>query len=137
MILSVLGMRYWIFRLSNQRKHTNSNHLCFQNTFYKLNVSGFHGNGGDALTGGSIPNNGMAFSTYDQDHDTWSNNCANKYGGGWWWKGCGNVNLNGFNHGHGKTTHSSATSQSMSWWYFGDSSESLKTISMAIRPLRL
>ena len=39
--------------------------FLFQNTFYKLDVSGYHGNGGDAFN-----TNGMAFTTYDQDHDT-------------------------------------------------------------------
>ena len=55
-----------MFSISNQRKHTNLNHLCFQNTVYKLDVSGYHGNGGDSLS----YSNGAKFTTYDRDHDT-------------------------------------------------------------------
>ena len=78
----------------------------------------------------------MAFSTYDQDHSGRVSNCAalDQHGGGgaWWWKngGCGLANLNGFNHGHAKKT-----SKSMGWYKFGSTWESLKTISMAIRPI--
>ena len=74
----------------------------------------------------------MAFTTYDQDHDEQSVNCAADRGGGWWWKNCGHANLNGPNYGHAKETH-----KSMSWYYFGSNWESLKTISMAIIPIGL
>ena len=110
--------------------------MCFQNTFYKLDVNGYHGDGGDGLTG-SYPMNGMGFTTYDQDHDgSPAQNCAalDNHGGGgaWWWASCGPANLNGLNHGHAKKT-----SKSMGWNKFGDNWESLKTISMAIRPIEL
>jgi ficolin len=106
--------------------------LFFQNTFYKLDASGYHGNGGDAFTDSHHPNNGMAFTTYDQDHDKSSSNCADIIGGGWWYVMCGYGNINGFNYRHAKSTH-----MSMSWRKFGDAWESLKTISMAIRPIGL
>ena len=33
--------------------------------------------------------NGMKFSTYDTDNDLNSgDNCASRYGGGWWYYGC-------------------------------------------------
>ena len=135
MILSVLEMRYWSFILSNQRKHTDLSHFCFQNTFYKLDVSGYHGNGGDSLINNSHMHrisNGMAFTTYDQDHDNQSSvNCAasNHRGGGWWWNSCGEANPNGFNDGYAKKT-----SRSMGWKWINDASawECLKTISMAL-----
>ena len=140
MILSVLEIRYHIFFISNKRKHTNFKHLCFQNTFYKLDVSGYHGNGGDGFEAGtSMPNNEMAFTTYDQDHDNWNKHCASlaggaKHGGGggWWFNNCGYTRLNGLNYGHAEIV-----SNSMSCYKFGNSWESLKTISMAIRPIRL
>ena len=107
-------------------------HFCFQNTFYKLDVNSYHGNGGDALTS-SAPNNGMAFSTHDQDHDKWSSSCVDGYGGGgWWFNKCGYTNLNGYNYGHAKIS-----SESMNWYKFGNTRESLKTITMAIRPIEI
>ncbi|XP_038104197.1 ficolin-1 [Culex quinquefasciatus] len=37
-----------------------------------------------------------AFSTYDKDNDQWTDgNCAQKYGGGWWFYKCGYTSLNG------------------------------------------
>ena len=60
-------------------------------TNYRLNVSGYSGNVGDQLSYHS----GQMFSTYDQDHDGWSGNCAIKYRGAWWYNYCHNVNLNG------------------------------------------
>ena len=37
----------------------------------------------------------MEFSTFDVDHDNWDGNCADKYGGGFWWNDCGRQNING------------------------------------------
>ena len=60
-------------------------------TNYRLNVSGYSGNAGDQLTFHS----GQMFSTYDQDHDSLSINCAKTYRGAWWHKNCYHSNLNG------------------------------------------
>ena len=60
-------------------------------TNYRMNVSGYSGNAGDRLT----YHNGQMFSTYDQDHDSLRKNCADEFRGGWWFKHCHNVNLNG------------------------------------------
>lgn len=37
----------------------------------------------------------MMFSTKDQDHDEWSNNCAEVYQSGWWHNECHCANPNG------------------------------------------
>jgi len=46
---------------------------------------------------GMLYHYGRAFSTYDKDNDAYSeNNCSEMLGsGGWWFEGCGPVNLNG------------------------------------------
>ena len=52
---------------------------------YKMEVSGYSGNAGDALS----HNYGMMFTTYDRDNDQWSSrNCAVVTGGGFWHNGC-------------------------------------------------
>ena len=47
--------------------------------------------GGDALTSTITVsnNNGMMFSTRDNDNDLIDGNCANTTNGGWWWADCG------------------------------------------------
>jgi len=55
---------------------------------YKLTVAGYSGDAGDAMAG--PPNvlhraDGMAFSTPDQDYDSYKGNCAHELGGGWWY----------------------------------------------------
>ena len=56
---------------------------------YRLLVSGYSGNIGDALS----YHNAMMFTTYDRDNDPWNHstnnyNCAVWIGGGFWWKNC-------------------------------------------------
>ena len=60
-------------------------------TNYRMSVSGYSGNARDQLSSLS----GHMFSTYDQDHDSWSNNCAVVFRGGWWFTKCHQSNLNG------------------------------------------
>ncbi|KFB37400.1 AGAP002005-PA-like protein [Anopheles sinensis] len=38
---------------------------------------------------------GMMFSTYDRDNDKSDENCAERNHGAWWYKACGDTNLNG------------------------------------------
>lgn len=59
---------------------------------YRLFVYGYRGNAGDSL----IPRqNGMKFSTKDQDNDIYGGNCAELYQGAWWYDQCHTSNLNG------------------------------------------
>jgi hypothetical protein len=51
-------------------------------TMYKLTVGASSGTAGDALSqGGNEAQANMQFSTYDNDHDTTTDNCALKLGG--------------------------------------------------------
>lgn len=59
---------------------------------YKLTVGKFSGTAGDGMT----ENNGMKFSTMDQNNDLFTYlNCASFYKGAWWFKMCGWSHLNG------------------------------------------
>ncbi|XP_071126770.1 fibrinogen-like protein A [Mytilus edulis] len=50
---------------------------------YKLNIGSYRGNAGDSMTS----QNGLLFSTIDQDNDQSSGDCA-KGGGPWWYGNC-------------------------------------------------
>ncbi|XP_067296611.1 microfibril-associated glycoprotein 4-like [Pseudorasbora parva] len=59
---------------------------------YRLQVSGFtDGGAGDSLSG----HNGMKFSTFDKDQDTYGTNCAKQYLGAFWYAACPSTNPNG------------------------------------------
>ena len=60
-------------------------------TDYTLHVSGYSGTAGDSLGYHHL----KKFSTKDNDNDEHNSNCANKYKGGWWYRACHDVNING------------------------------------------
>ena len=76
--------------------------LDSESQFYTLHVSGYSGDAGDSLqysdntNGMSIYQNGMKFSTFDQDNDNRVNeSCCQMYGNvGWWFKACFQCCLN-------------------------------------------
>lgn len=74
--------------------------------------------------------NGMAFSTADNDNDRYSKNCAQMYGGGWWYNSCHRSNLNGKYY-----QKQTPTALSISWLYWKDTSDwnSLKSSKMIIK----
>ena len=59
---------------------------------YRLHVSGYTGTAGDGMT---LQQDGMKFSTRDQDNDIHGSNCATEFKGAWWYGSCHNSNLNG------------------------------------------
>jgi len=66
---------------------------------YRLHVTGYHGNAGDAFNDDHNVNsqsNGMQFSTLDVDNDLWSGEaCTANWKTGWWHKMCSTSVLNG------------------------------------------
>ena len=91
-------------------------------TKYQLNIGNFTGDGGDSL---SYSNNAR-FSTYDQDHDSSSGNCASSYRGGWWYYSCSQGKLTG-------DVYSSSTSNNYVRWP-GASSYAIYYAYMEIKP---
>ena len=78
---------YWSFKIGDEL-----------NDKYRLEVSGYSGDASDSLQYkddydgdryfGNYYHNGMEFTTYDQDNDKYSGNCASYYRGGWWFNYC-------------------------------------------------
>ncbi|GFR77106.1 tenascin-R [Elysia marginata] len=58
---------------------------------YKLSIGRYFGTAGDSFS----YHNGAPFSTIDRDNDVAPEKCADKHGGGWWFKKCDTSNLNG------------------------------------------
>ncbi|XP_070532582.1 ficolin-1-like [Ptychodera flava] len=98
---------------------------------YKLKLGKFLG--GSANDSFSFHDNGY-FSTLDRDHDDFDDkNCADRYKGGWWFKGCLESNLNGqYYH-----TSNSASGRGVYWYWLGSRyNYSYKYASMKIRPVK-
>ena len=57
---------------------------------YPLTVGGFTGVGTDRF----VNQNGMKFTTLDNDNDNWGSNCAVVYKDGWWFNACDTIDIN-------------------------------------------
>ncbi|KAM4899623.1 fibrinogen alpha chain [Sylvia borin] len=113
---------------------------------YTLVVSSYEGTAGDALITGWLEEGTeytshaqMKFSTFDQDQDHWEENCAEMYGGGWWYNSCQAANLNGIYYlgGHYDPRYNVPyeIENGVVWLPFKASDYSLKTVRMKIRPI--
>eukprot|EP00105_Crassostrea_gigas_P000190 XP_011411909.1 PREDICTED: ryncolin-1-like isoform X1 [Crassostrea gigas] len=91
---------------------------------YKLTVGGYSGTAGDSLE----YQNGMNFSTRDQDNDNAKKDCAAEYQGGWWFNICYHAFLNGPYQKSAKHT-----TLSINWYALGNEHRALKRASMMIR----
>ena len=95
---------------------------------YILYVGKYSGDAGDSI---KLTHSGMGFSTRDKDNDkTGSNNCAQKYKGGWWYNGCHSSNLNGL---YLKGTHS-VYATGVNWNGWKGYHYSLRFTEMKIKP---
>ncbi|CAO2612769.1 Fibrinogen alpha chain [Lemmus lemmus] len=106
---------------------------------YALQVSSYRGTAGDALIEGSVEegpeytsHSSMRFSTFDRDADQWEENCAEVYGGGWWYNSCQAANLNGIYYPGGTPYE---IENGVVWVPFRGADYSLKAVRMKIRPL--
>ena len=101
---------------------------------YKLYISGYCKNKSEA--GSNMPlHNEMPFSTYDSDHDSLNNeNCADKYHGGWWYKACHEVNLNGVYGDFKQSENTSYNAQGIQWKSITGHEYSLQKSEIWIRP---
>lgn len=100
---------------------------------YRLKVSGYHGNAGDSLTPYWRSHDGMPFSTRDRDNDNrFYDNCAECYGGGWWYNDCFESNLNGRYYQNG--SHNNYFVRNGIQWNSIHSYSSLKFVEIMIKP---
>ena len=91
--------RKWEMRVDYQKNdktwsylHYNQFSVGSASVEYPLTVGGFTEIGNDEFA--SHPQNGMMFSTPDNDNDKGNNNCAAYYRSGWWYNNCYHVNIN-------------------------------------------
>ncbi|XP_066304515.1 angiopoietin-related protein 6-like [Branchiostoma lanceolatum] len=112
---------------------------------YRLRVAGYSGTAGDGLTGDELFYRYIAhlmpFSTADRDNDPTPNNCAQRWGGGWWYTvGCGRAYLTGSyltecsdqaNPGY---SYTACRRLGVNWTYFRGSDISLKKALIMVRP---
>ncbi|XP_005400989.2 PREDICTED: fibrinogen alpha chain [Chinchilla lanigera] len=113
---------------------------------YAMEVSSYQGSAGDALVEGSVEegaeytsHNGMQFSTFDKDADQWEENCAEIYGGGWWYNNCQAANLNGIYYSGGtydpRDNSPYEIENGVVWGPFRGADYSLRVVRMKIRPM--
>ncbi|XP_053559733.1 fibrinogen alpha chain [Bombina bombina] len=112
---------------------------------YILKVSQYEGTAGDALIEGSKDDGeytshvNMKFSTFDRDSDKWEENCAEMYGGGWWYNNCQAANLNGIYYSGGQYDPRNNVpyeiENGLVWAPFKAVDYSLKIVKMKIRPV--
>jgi hypothetical protein len=107
-------------------KHAHYSFFSIDNsgTNYRLNIAGYTGTAGDSMTS---EHNDMPFSTKDRDKDRDGRNCATRYQGAWWYRGCHHSNLNGL-YLSGQTSPSGVV-----WYHFLNNYVSLKFTQMKIR----
>jgi len=91
---------------------------------FRIQVGGYEGTAGDPMR----IDNGMAFSTMDQDKDQWTGDCSKTRGsGGWWFNGCGLANLNGINFGENVNSY-----DGILWYFYARDNRSFKSARMMI-----
>ena len=112
------------FRGEKKYAHYNFFMVGNADSNYKLQVAGYSGTAGDSIQSHNL--NGMPFSTPDSDN---SNNCAQRWKGGWWYNSCTYSQLNSIYH-HDTTPR---RWEAVLWNTFTGSDRSLKFAEMKLR----
>jgi ficolin len=93
---------------------------------YTLIIGGYSGDAGDSMAW----QNGMNFTTFDEDNDRHSSiNCAITFKGAWWYNHCHHSNLNG----RYLSGHYTSSADGVSWWHWRNHQYSLKTTELKLR----
>ncbi|XP_006819107.1 fibrinogen-like protein 1 [Saccoglossus kowalevskii] len=95
---------------------------------YTLHLGENSGTAGDSLIDTYTTNNGMPFSTFDNDNDQYIYNCASNYYAGWWFNHCTDGNLNGFYY----TTKQENYHGTLNWFTW-NLYEPLKSVTMKLQ----
>ncbi|XP_049302363.1 ryncolin-1-like [Bactrocera dorsalis] len=99
-----------------------------QDKYELIALGQYSGTAGDSFT----IHHGSKFSTKDSDNDKASVNCALKFKGAWWHRGCFDSHLNGLYLGG--EYPKSQTGRGVVWYAWRGLYYSLKYVHMAIRP---
>ena len=84
------------------------------------------------LVGDSLRiHNGFGFTTFDDDNDAKSSNCAVEYKGAWWYEHCHHSNLNGLYLGGPHESYADG----IEWLAWHGHYYSLKFTEMKMRPV--
>ena len=97
-------------------------------TLYTLSISGYNTSPvGDSMA----RHNGDPFSTFDNDNDLHSNNCADLFKGGWWYDQCHHSNLNGMNFNN----ITSPFAEGIVWFHWRQHKHSMRSVQMEVKRL--
>ena len=94
-----IELKHWLHANTKYYAKYGSFQIADESNGYRLDVANYTGNAGDAFDSEMSPVgtacSGMKFSTFDNDNDKKTSNCAVEFTGGWWFNRCHNCHLNG------------------------------------------
>lgn len=94
---------------------------------YTLTLGGFTGGTGEHVLQDSFDNhNGQNFTTFDEDNDKATYNCAERFTGGWWHNNCHLVQLTG-------TWESNVFGKGLNWHSLTTHGKSLSSVTMTVK----
>ncbi|XP_048770566.2 ficolin-2-like [Ostrea edulis] len=124
-------MRMDMSDFDNETRYVKYRNIAIgsETTKYVMSIFGYSGDTDDCFAQGSLPINGMKFSTKDQDNDLDSRNCAKTFHSGWWHSTCHCSNPNGLYLGGPTQVHG----KGITYARFKGNKYSLKSIQIMVR----